>query len=85
MWRTKRTSHSHADHREPPFAGDARSGISRALNLRARNRPIESRWAPDIESDLNNETPISPAELQTIRQLLGDDLNRLLDDKTNSP
>lgn len=85
MGRTKRTNHSHADPREPPFAGDARAGISRPLNLRARSRPIESRWAPDLESDLNNETPISPAELQAIRQLLGDDLDRFLDDKTNSP
>jgi len=85
MARTKRTNHSHADPRESHFAWDARAGISRPLNLRARKRRIESRWAPDIESDLGNETPIGPAELQAIRQLLGDDLDRLLDDKTKTP
>jgi len=50
------------------------------LNLRARSRSIECRWAPDVESKLGQTTPVSSAELEAVCQLLGEDLDRLLRD-----
>ena len=52
----------------------------RPLNMRSRTRTIDCRWLPDVESDLGNDAPISKAELEAIWQLLGEDLDRFLDD-----
>lgn len=60
--------------------GTSRYGIPRPLNQRARNRSIECRWAPDVESKLGQTTPVSSAELEAVCQLLGEDLDRLLRD-----
>jgi len=79
MARSKRTYRAHTQTNGAPQAG-APNALPRPLNLRARSRSIECRWAPDVESKLGQTTPVSSAELEAVCQLLGEDLDRLLRD-----
>ncbi len=79
MARSKRTYRAQTQTNGAPQAG-ASNALPRPLNLRARNRSIECRWAPDVESKLGQTTPVSSAELEAVCQLLGEDLDRLLRD-----
>ena len=74
---SKRTSRVHAQLEGSRQAG-AQNVVPRPLNLRARNRTIESRWKPDVECELGERMPVSSFELEAICQLLGEDLDRLL-------
>ena len=79
MARSKRTHQAY-----PQTTGSPEAGVPiaapRPLNQRARNRKMECRWIPDVESDLGKDTSVSRSELEAIWQLLGEDLDRLLDD-----
>ena len=77
MARTKRTYRANTHNDGSPGTG-APNVVPRPLNLRARNRKIECRWVPDVESELDKTTPLTRAELDAICQLLGEDLERLL-------
>lgn len=79
MPRAKKTYRAHTQKNGTPQTG-APNALPRALNQRARNRKIECRWLPDVASELGETTLVTPAELQAICQLLGEDFERLLRD-----
>lgn len=79
MPRAKKTYRAQTQNNGTPQTG-APNALPRALNQRARNRTIECRWLPDVESELGATSPVTSAELDAVCQLLGEDFERLLRD-----
>lgn len=46
--------------------------------LKPRPRKVTHEWAPEIQSELRPDLPVTGAELDAILQLLGDDLKAVL-------